>query len=93
MVSIYVIMNLNKFEKQKWIQSTKNILLDCIKHILDNFTIAKVDSTTNFNFPHLHINSPSIIEMITLKYIVVFETMFLKVVIYNELEKINQTHN
>jgi hypothetical protein len=29
MVSIYVIMNLNKFEKQKWIQSTKNILLDC----------------------------------------------------------------
>ncbi len=92
-MSLWIWINLKNKNGFKVPRTFFLIVINYIKHILDNFTIAKVDSTTNFNFPHLHINSPSIIEMITLKYIVVFETMFLKVVIYNELEKINQTHN
>ncbi len=66
-------MNLNKSEKKNGFKVPRTffkIVISSIKHILDNVTIAKTDSTTNFNFPHLHINSPSIIEMITLKYIV-----------------------
>jgi len=46
-----------------------------------------MDSTTNFNNPYLHINSPSIIETITLKYIVSSEDHVPKVVIYIELKK------
>jgi hypothetical protein len=56
----------------KYQENSSRIVTNSIKHILNNVTIAKMDSTTNFNLPQLHINSPSIIEMITLKYIVGF---------------------
>jgi hypothetical protein len=53
-------------------EHSSRIAIISIKHILNIVTIAKMDSTTNFNLPHLHINSPSIIETITFKYIVRF---------------------
>jgi hypothetical protein len=51
----------------KYKEKFSRIVIISIKHILNNVTIAKMESTTNFSLPHLHINSPSIIERITLK--------------------------